>query len=91
MSLQRIRNDARARLYRDPEQGLILGVCAGLAGSLGCPTWLVRLAMLGLAWCYLVPTVVAYLVAALLLPERPLRYSGTGDEANFWRSHRQGG
>ncbi|MCK9537937.1 PspC domain-containing protein [Dokdonella sp.] len=91
MSFQRVRNDVRARLWRDPEQGLILGVCAGLADSLACPAWLTRLAALVLAWFYLAPTVVAYLVAALLLPERPLHYSGPGDEASFWRAHRRGG
>lgn len=84
-------HDAPARVYRDPERGLILGVCAGIADALGCPAWLVRLAALVLLWFFVDPTLVAYAVAALLLPVRPLRYCGPRDEASFWRSGRQGG
>ncbi|MEV8877394.1 PspC domain-containing protein, partial [Mesorhizobium ciceri] len=30
-------------LYRDPENGRIAGVCAGLANHFGMETWLVRI------------------------------------------------
>ncbi len=74
------------RPFRDAERGILLGVCAGLAEYLGCPGWLLRTGAL-LAGCFFtVPMIVAYLVAAVLLPERPLRYAGPGDEASFWRS-----
>lgn len=80
--------EERGRLYRDTERGVILGVCAGLADAGGVPPWLARLvALIALCW-FTQATIVAYVVAALLLPERPLRYNGLGDEASFWRSGR---
>ena len=84
-------NDSPRRLYRDPERGIILGVCAGLAEAIACPPWLVRLAALVALWFYVEPTLVAYAITALLLPVRPLRFCGNGDEAGFWRSNRNGG
>lgn len=79
------------RVYRDSERGLILGVCAGLAGFVDCPVWLVRVVALGVGWFFPVSVVVAYLIEALLMRERPLRYYGQGDERSFWQSHRHGG
>lgn len=76
------------RLYRDSERGVILGVCAGVAEYIDCPPWLTRIAALALGWFFPVSTVVAYIVAALLMPERPLRYYGDGDERAFWQSGR---
>lgn len=78
--------DTSRRLYRDGERGVILGVCAGLAEYFDSPLWLVRLGAIVIGWCFVVPAIVAYLVAALVLPQRPLRYSGEGDERAFWQS-----
>ncbi|HLI18811.1 MAG TPA: PspC domain-containing protein [Rhodanobacteraceae bacterium] len=74
------------RFYRDSERGVILGVCAGIAEHFGLPVWLARVAALVLAWFFPVPVIIAYVVAALLMPERPLRYYGDGDERSFWQS-----
>lgn len=77
-------------LHRDPERGVILGVCAGIAGHFDAPLWLTRLGALVLGWFFPVATIVAYLVAALLMPARPLHYHGHGDERAFWQSgHRR--
>lgn len=76
------------RIYRDSESGVILGVCAGIAEHFDCPLWLTRIGAVILGWFFTVPTVIAYLVAALLMPERPLRYYGDGDERTFWQSRR---
>lgn len=78
--------EAPHRLYRDSERGIILGVCAGIADYFESPLWLVRLGALVVGWCFIVPAIVAYLVAALVLPRRPLRYVGEGDERSFWQS-----
>lgn len=80
----------RHRLYRDSERGLIFGVCAGIAEGIGCPAWLTRVGALVLGWCFPVSAVVAYVLAALVMPQRPLRYCGQGDERNCWqpRHHR---
>lgn len=80
-------NSHRSRCYRDSENGWILGVCAGLADYLGLPVWAVRVTAVVLIWFFIVPAVVAYFVAALLMPEKPLRYCGPGDERSFWRAH----
>lgn len=86
-------NDSRdgfrsRRLFRNSERGVILGVCAGLAESFDWPLWLTRLAALALGWFFPVTVVVAYVVAALIMPERPLRYCGDGDERSYWQSGR---
>lgn len=81
--------DERPRgIYRDSERGMILGVCAGIAGYFDCPLWLVRIGILVLAWFFPISVVVAYVVAAVLMRDRPLRYYGEGDERTFWQSHR---
>ena len=84
-------NDSRdeyrpRRLYRDSERGVILGVCAGIAECFDWPVWLTRVGALALGWFFPVSVVVAYLVAALIMPERPLRYCGDGDERSCWQS-----
>lgn len=74
------------RLYRDPEQGVIRGVCAGIANHFDCPPWLMRIGALALGWFFTVPAIIAYIMATLLIPERPLHYCGDGDERSFWQS-----
>ncbi len=80
----------RRRLYRDSERGLIFGVCAGIAGHFNWPAWLIRMAALALAWYFPTAAVVAYVVAALILPQRPLRYRGSGDERSAWQPRHHG-
>jgi phage shock protein C len=75
------------RAYRDPEHGLIAGVCAGIAEHLGFSIWLTRLITVALAWFFTVPVIITYIVIAIVLPERPLHYGGE-DERRFWQSHR---
>jgi phage shock protein C len=74
------------RLYRDRENGLFLGVCAGLAECFDVRVTAVRVlaivALLILFW----PVLFVYLTAAFLLRDRPLRYRGRDHEARFWRS-----
>ena len=80
--------DRRRPLHRDSERGLVLGVCTGIAESFDWPVWLTRAGALALGWCFPVSAVVAYVVAALVMPERPLRYCGDGDERSYWQSTR---
>lgn len=73
-------------LYRDPEDGVIFGICAGLARRIGVNSWGVRvLALVGLA-LITAPVVTAYLLLALLLPRRGLVWRGRQNERDFWRS-----
>jgi len=73
-------------LYRIPEEGVILGVCAGIADHFGLFTWIVRIIAIVLLCMLTFPVIVAYLLLGILLPERPLRYAGDPDsERAFWR------
>ncbi|MBA3564205.1 MAG: PspC domain-containing protein [Gammaproteobacteria bacterium] len=73
------------RLYRDQENGLLMGVCAGIADYFEWPVIAVRVAAVALLFFWLVPMLVVYITAGLLLKDRPLRYRGGTDELNFWR------
>lgn len=71
------------RLYRNSEQGVIFGVCAGIADYFGFDVTIVRvLVVLGTLFFPgpLVP--VGYIVMALLLPKdpRPARRRAAADE-----------
>lgn len=60
----------RGELYRNPSQGKIAGVCAGLADYFGWETWLVRIlvvsgVLLGMGWF-----VVIYIAAWFILDKK---------------------
>jgi phage shock protein C len=80
----------RHRLHRDSERGLVFGVCAGIAEHFDWPAWVIRIGALALGWYFPTAAVVAYVVAALILPQRPLRYRGAGDERSCWQPRRHG-
>jgi phage shock protein C len=77
------------RLYRDTENGMLAGVCAGIGDYFGISVkalrWLVFLSCF-----FLLPAVfICYVVAAFLLPRKPAGlYRDEGEEA-FWRSIRR--
>lgn len=74
-----------ARLYRDRENGLIFGVCAGIADYFALNTLLVRGIALVALWFAPLPTGLVYLVAATLLRDRPLAVRDRVRERDFWR------
>jgi phage shock protein C len=64
-------NKCRGELFRDPKQGKIAGVCAGLANYFGWETWLVRIlvvsgVLLGMGWF-----VVIYIAGWFILDKVP--------------------
>jgi phage shock protein C len=74
------------RLYRNPQDGKIFGVCAGLADYFGIDAWLLRiLFILGLLF-FFPPTFFGYLIAALLLKPKPPRQYRSREEEEFWRA-----
>ena len=75
------------RLYRNPEKGLIGGVCAGIADYFGIGTGLVRLIVVvaGLFF-FTLPVIIGYVAALLLLPVKPAQLFRTPEEEVFWRS-----
>ena len=72
-------------LYKDSERGVIMGVCAGLAAHFDLNRTGVRIVAVLCLLCMFWPTLLAYVVAGLMLRDRPLSYSGRDDERNFWR------
>lgn len=61
-----------SKLYRIPEEGMISGVCAGIARYTGIPVALVRImAVLALFMGAFVVTVVVYFALAFILDEAP--------------------
>lgn len=75
------------RLYRDPQAGVIFGVCAGLADYFGVETWKVRTAAFLMLMFFTFWTLFLYLGAAIFLPRRPeKRPYRSHDEEVFWRS-----
>ena len=82
------RNWRAQRIYRDPQHGNPMGVCAGLADYFGWNVTATRiLAILALLWFHGL-TVMAYLVLAVMLPTKPdTPYDWVADE-DYWRSMR---
>jgi phage shock protein PspC (stress-responsive transcriptional regulator) len=75
-------------LYRDREQAWIFGVCAGLADRFNFQASMVRvIAIVSLAMFFWW-TAAIYIGATLLIREKPLVYSGSRSEYEFWRRNR---
>ena len=73
--------------YRDRENGLVFGVCAGIADRFNFRVGVVRiLAVLSLLLFFWL-TAALYLGATLLIREKPLVYSGRRTENEFWRRY----
>lgn len=72
-------------LYRDPENGFIAGVCAGIAEWTGLEPKLVRLAAIGGLIFFFPATFIAYCVLAFMLKPKPRRLFDTPEDAVFWQ------
>lgn len=73
------------RLYRDPEHGLLAGVCAGIADYLGIERIVIRLAFVLALVLFIVPAAFAYILLAIALPKRPAALYASEEERAFWR------
>lgn len=79
------RRSLRSLIYRDRENGWIMGVCAGLSDAFGWPLITVRTIAVLCLLLFTTLTVLVYLVAGLVLPDKPLTYYGDREE-RFWRT-----
>ena len=78
-------SSSRYRLWRDPDRGVIAGVCAGIANYIGTEPIVVRLvAVLGLIF-FFPPTVIAYVILAVVLQPKPRAFYASAEEEAFWR------
>ncbi len=73
------------RLFRDPDRGILAGVCAGIADYLGIEPMLVRIVAVACLVFFLPPTVIAYVVLALVLKPKPPLLVSDRETAAFWR------
>ena len=69
------------KLYKISEQKMICGVCAGLAEYLNVDVSIVRIVMVLIAFAC-GSGVIAYIVAAIILPEKHDLYNGSNDFYN---------
>ena len=77
------------RFYRDPHNGKLLGVCAGLADYFGWNVTFIRiLAIIALIW-FNVLTLIAYFALGFMLPIKPERLYDWDTDEEYWRSVRR--
>ncbi|VUX56382.1 protein of unknown function [uncultured Woeseiaceae bacterium] len=72
-------------LYRDRENGWIFGVCAGIADFGNFRTVTVRIIAVICLLLFFWATALVYIGFVLLFREKPLIYSGSHREYEFWR------
>jgi len=75
--------------YRDRENGWVYGVCAGLADRFNFRVATVRvIAVISLLFFFGL-TAALYLGATILIKEKPLVFSGSDNENEFWHRYRR--
>jgi phage shock protein C len=78
-------SSTRYRLWRNTDRGMLAGVCAGIADYVGVEPIVVRVVVvLGLVF-FFPPTIVAYVVLAVVLRPKPPALYASRDEEAFWR------
>ena len=83
-------NSPRTTLYRDKQNGKIMGVCAGIADYTGVNALWVRLGAIILLFAGMGMIVPLYLLAGLLLNRKPAHlYTEDLDEKQYWQRVRQ--
>jgi phage shock protein C len=88
--MSRLRAPEGAIFYRDPANGMLMGVCAGAADRFGVRLLPLRVIALLTLVLFTVPALLAYVAAGVLLPGKPLTYYGRRDERELWRRRRDG-
>jgi len=75
------------RLFRDKENAMIAGVCAGIAEYFGLSRKGVRLVtfLFGLFPPFFAFVVISYIVLAIVLPVKPGNLFENTEQAEFWR------
>jgi phage shock protein C len=77
------------RLYRNPERGILAGVCAGLSDYLGWKLIGIRVVFVALCFTPFAPLIIiAYIGMALMVPRRPVDKPlyRNPEEEQFWRA-----
>jgi phage shock protein C len=75
--------------YRDRENGWVFGVCAGIADRFNFKLGTVRVIAIICLLLFFWVTAALYLGATVLIKEKPLVYSGSNNENEFWHRYRR--
>jgi phage shock protein C len=75
------------RLFRDKENAMLAGVCAGIADYFGFNRKGTRVVA---ALLFLIPpfvpfVIISYIILAIVLPVKPVDLYETEEQADFWR------
>ena len=76
------------RLYRDPANGYVFGVAAGIAEYFGIEAWIVRVLIVCGLFVAGPPLVLGYVVLGLVLSRKPETLYKDETEERFWRDVR---
>lgn len=76
------------RLYRDPANGYVFGVAAGIAEYFGIEAWIVRALLILGVFVAAPPFIIGYVILGLVLPRKPERLYRDETEEKFWRDVR---
>ena len=77
------------RLYRDTQNGILAGVCAGIADYFGFNLRALRIIVF-LSCLIITPaTLLCYIAAIFLVPRKPEGMYRSEKEESFWRSVRR--
>ncbi len=85
---RRHREPSPIRFYRDPANGPLMGVCAGIADYFDVPPMAVRVGAVFGLFFFTLPTIVAYLLAGVLVDPRPAKLYANEEQEAFWRKVR---
>ncbi len=78
------------RLYKNPHQGKITGVCAGIADYFDVKVSVVRvLFVLGALFTGIWPFVIGYIIASMCLDPKPRDLYEDDREEQFWKQARK--
>jgi len=73
------------RLYRDKENAILTGVCAGLASYFGLNRKGLRMVMAVSTLFFLPFMVLAYIILTIILPAKPVDLYKDESQEKFWR------
>jgi phage shock protein C len=82
-------NTPRTTLYRDKQNGKLMGVCAGIADYTGVNAMWVRLGLIMLIMLTSGGIIPFYFIAGILLNKKPPHLYGDRDEQQYWQRVRQ--
>jgi phage shock protein C len=82
-------NSPRTTLYRDKQNGKLMGVCSGIADYTGVNVFWVRMGLVMLTFALSGMTIPLYFIAGMLLNKKPAGLYVDQDETKYWQRVRQ--